>query len=532
MSTGAIVKKGQKLAELSAVDYQNKVTAAEADLAAAKAALAQAAAQEQRFRILLGKGFATHSRYDDALKSLQSAEAAVQATEANLRIAQNQLGYTQLIAPDDGIVTATGADPGQVVVAWPDGRRDFPQRRARGGLRRRERRITRARLGMAVSVSLQGRPDIAVTGTIREISPEADSTTGTYQVKVALPSPPPEMRLGAVVVGRVESRRPGGRDLPPSALLQSGNQPQVWVVGKDDKVERRKVQLARIRCGLGRGEPRIVRRGEGRDRRGQFTGRRRAGQARDGGRVMTRFNLSEWAVHNRALVVFLMLICVIGGVSAYERLGRQEDPDFTVQTMVVQANWPGATAADTLNQVTDRLEKKLEETPNLDYIKSYTKPGQATIFVYLKESTPKRDLDDIWYQVRKKVSDIKATLPQGVVGPFFNDEFGDVFGIIYGITFDGFTARQARDFAETARAEFLRAPDVGKVEIYGDQDEKVYLNFSPQKLANLKLSLDDVLAAIARQNAVVPSGDDQHAHENMLVDVTGSLVSAGGRRQP
>ena len=182
---------------------------------------------------------------------------------------------------------------------------------------------------------------------------------------------------------------------------------------------------------------------------------------------MTRFNLSEWAVHNRAIVVFLMLVCVIGGISAYERLGRQEDPDFTVQTMVVQAVWPGATAADMLTQVTDRLEKKLEETPKLDYIKSYTKPGQATIFVYLKELTPKRDLDDIWYQVRKKVSDIKATLPQGVVGPFFNDEFGDVFGIIYGITYDGFTrargARLRRDRADrvpascptSARSRFL-----------------------------------------------------------------------------
>ena len=243
---------------------------------------------------------------------------------------------------------------------------------------------------------------------------------------------------------------------------------------------------------------------------------------------MTSFNLSEWAVHNRAIVVFLMLVCIIGGVSAYERLGRQEDPDFTVQTMVVQAVWPGATAADTLKQVTDRLEKKLEETPNLDYIKSYTKPGQATIFVYLKESTPKRDLDDIWYQVRKKVSDIRATLPQGVVGPFFNDEFGDVFGIIYGITYDGFSAREARDFAETARTEFLRVPDVGKVDIYGDQDEKVYLNFSPQKLANLRLSLDDVLTAIAKQNAVVPSGIINTPNENMLVDVTGSLLAPDG----
>src|ERR1700752_4994178 len=240
---------------------------------------------------------------------------------------------------------------------------------------------------------------------------------------------------------------------------------------------------------------------------------------------MTRFNLSEWAVHNRALVVFLMLICIIGGGNAYERLGRQENPDFTVQTMVVQANWPGATTADTLKQVTDRIEKKLEETPNLDYVKSYTKPGQATIFVYLKESTPKRDLNDVWYQVRKKVSDIKATLPNGVVGPFFNDEFGDVFGIVYGITYDGFTPREARDFAATARAELLHSSAGGKVGILGDQDEKIYLDFSPQKLANLKLSLDDVLTAIAQQNAIAPSGVINTARENVLVDVTGSLLT-------
>jgi multidrug efflux pump subunit AcrB len=243
---------------------------------------------------------------------------------------------------------------------------------------------------------------------------------------------------------------------------------------------------------------------------------------------MTRFNLSEWAVNNKAIVVFLMLLCAIAGVGAYERLGRQEDPDFSVQTMVVQVAWPGATAQDTLKQVTARLEKKLEETPRLDYIKSYTKPGQSTIFVYLKESTPKRDLPDIWYQVRKKVSDVQATLPKGVIGPFFNDEFGDVFGIVYGVTYDGFTPREARDFAETARAEFLRSPDVGKVDIFGDQDEKIYLDFSPQKLANLKLNLDDVLTAIAQQNAVVPSGVINTARENVLVDVTGALLTPQG----
>ena len=246
VDVGAIVRKGQKLAELSAIDYRNKVTAAAADLAAAQAALTQAAAQEQRFRILLEKGFATHSQYDDALKALQSTQAAVQATEANLRIAQNQLGYTQLEAPDDGIVTATGADPGQVVVPGQMvveiSRNDA--REAIFAVAGDD--IPRARLGMAVSVSLQGRSDIVVTGTIREISPEADSTTGTYQVKVALPSPPVEMRLGSVVVGRVETEGEEAAILPPGALLQSGEKPQVWVVGKDDKVERRQVQLAKF----------------------------------------------------------------------------------------------------------------------------------------------------------------------------------------------------------------------------------------------------------------------------------------------
>ncbi len=244
VDVGALVKRGQKLAELSAVDFDNKVTAAEADLAAAKAALAQASAQEKRFRILLAKGFATHSHYDDALKSLHSGQAAVQATEANLRIAQNQLGYTQLIALDDGIVTATGADPGQVVAAGQMvveiSRNDA--REAVFAVASDD--IRRAKLGMAVNVSLQGRSDIAVSGTIREISPEADRTTGTYQVKVALPSPRAEMRLGAVVVGRVETEGKEGAILPAGALLQSGDAPQVWVVGMNDKVERREVQLA------------------------------------------------------------------------------------------------------------------------------------------------------------------------------------------------------------------------------------------------------------------------------------------------
>jgi multidrug efflux pump subunit AcrB len=242
---------------------------------------------------------------------------------------------------------------------------------------------------------------------------------------------------------------------------------------------------------------------------------------------MTGFNLSDWAVRHRTLVFFFMLVCLASGVFSYFNLGRQEDPDFTIQTMVIQTVWPGATTADTMLQVTDRIEKKLQETPNLDYIKSYTKPGVSVVFVNLLGSTHSKDIPWIWYEVRKKVSDIARTLPDGVQGPFFNDEFGDVFGIIYGLTVDGFTQREARDFAETARSAFLGIKDVGKVEIFGAQDEQIYLYFSPAKLAALGLNFNQVLAAIADQNAVVPAGEISTENENILVEVSGALPTEG-----
>src|SRR5271169_2874334 len=165
---------------------------------------------------------------------------------------------------------------------------------------------------------------------------------------------------------------------------------------------------------------------------------------------MNRLNLSEWALRHRSLVIYFMLAIVIAGIGSYFRLGRSEDPDFTIKTMVVQAIWPGATVGDTLEQVTDRLERKLQETPNLDYLKSYTSAGQATIFVNLKDSTPPAQVPDIWYQVRKKVGDIRNALPQGVVVGF-NDEFGDTYGIVYGFTADGFTMRELRDYVVDIR---------------------------------------------------------------------------------
>jgi multidrug efflux pump subunit AcrB len=238
------------------------------------------------------------------------------------------------------------------------------------------------------------------------------------------------------------------------------------------------------------------------------------------------FNLSEWAVRHRILVLFLMLLCLAAGAMSYTKLGREEDPDFAVQTMIVQTVWPGATTADTMLQVTDAIEKKLQETPNLDYVKSYTKPGVSVVYVNLLQSMDPADIPWTWYEVRKKVADIKYTLPPGVQGPYFNDEFGDVFGIIYGLTYDGFSLRETRDFAETAKAAFQRAPDVDKVEIFGDQQEKIYLSFSPAKLAALGLNFNEVLAAVADQNSVVPAGVINTRNEDILVEVSGALLDA------
>jgi RND family efflux transporter MFP subunit len=243
VDVGAVVRKGQKLAQLSAVDYQNKVTAAEAELTAAKAAVAQAEPQEERYRILLAKQITTKPIYENSLKALQSAEAQVQSAEANLRIAKNQLSYTELRAPDDGVVTATAADPGQVVGAGQKVVEISRSSEREAVFAVASEHVAHAKLGMPVKVWLQRRSEIVVIGSIRQISPEADSTTGTYEVKVALPSPPPEMRLGAVVVGRAEIEGPEVMSVPSNALLQSGDGPQVWVVAEDGTVHRRAVEL-------------------------------------------------------------------------------------------------------------------------------------------------------------------------------------------------------------------------------------------------------------------------------------------------
>jgi len=240
---------------------------------------------------------------------------------------------------------------------------------------------------------------------------------------------------------------------------------------------------------------------------------------------MKRFNLSEWAIRHRSLVTYFMLVIVVAGIFSYLRLGRSEDPDFTVKTMVVQAAWPGATLGDTLQQITDRIESKLQETPSLDYLKSYTTAGQATIFVNLKDSTPPARVPDIWYQVRKKVRDIRDTLPKEVVGPGFNDEFGDTYGIVYGFTADGFTDRELRDYVVDIRKQLLQLPDVSKIDILGAQDERVYVEFSTKQLAGLGIDRAMLIAALQAQNGVTPAGVVQTGDEKILVRVSGAFQS-------
>jgi multidrug efflux pump len=240
---------------------------------------------------------------------------------------------------------------------------------------------------------------------------------------------------------------------------------------------------------------------------------------------MTQFNLSEWALKHRSLTVYLMILAVLAGVVSFVRLGRSEDPTFIIKTMVVQAAWPGATIEDTLQQVTERLERKLQETPKLDYLRSFTRAGVTTIFVNLQGSTTAREVPDIWYHVRKSIGDIRHTLPAGIVGPGFNDDFGDTFGTIYGFTADGFTHRELRDYVEDVRSKLLQVADVSKIEILGAQDERIFVEFSMKELATLGIDRSALLAALQAQNVVQPAGTIQTGNETVSLQVSGAFRS-------
>ncbi len=240
---------------------------------------------------------------------------------------------------------------------------------------------------------------------------------------------------------------------------------------------------------------------------------------------MTGFNLSRWALTNRSVTVFLMLVFVVGGITSFLGIGRGEDPDFTIRTMVVAASWPGATVEDTTLQVTERLERTLQEVPNVDYLESYTTAGQTIVFVHLLGSTGADDVWSTWYEVRKRIGDMAHRLPRGVVGPFFDDEFGDTFGIIYGFTADGFSKRELRDYVEAIRSELLLVPDVAQIELLGEQDEVIFVEFDTAQLAGFGFEPQQLVRALQAQNLVVPAGTLRTGREEIALRVTGAFAS-------
>ena len=238
-----------------------------------------------------------------------------------------------------------------------------------------------------------------------------------------------------------------------------------------------------------------------------------------------KFNLSEWALKHQSFVWYLMFVAVVAGIFSYINLGRAEDPSFAIKTMVIQTRWPGATVDETRLQITDRIEKKLEELDSLDYVQSYTRPGESTVFVFLKDTTKADAIPNIGYEVRKKIGDIRGDFPQGIQGPGFDDEFGDVYGTIFAFTGDGFTMRQLRDYVEQVRTGIRDVPNRGKVMTIGEQEETFYLDFSTRKLAALGLDQQQILESLQAQNAVTPAGVIEAGPERMSVRTSGQFHS-------
>ena len=237
----------------------------------------------------------------------------------------------------------------------------------------------------------------------------------------------------------------------------------------------------------------------------------------------TRFNLSEWALNHQSFVLFVMIVLAVLGVLSYQRLGQSEDPPFTFKVMVIRSNWPGASAREVEQQLTDKIEKKLQEAPHVDVIRSYSKPGESLVFLVLKDSTPASAVPDAWYQVRKKIGDIRQSLPAGVQGPFFNDEFGDTYGNLYALAGDGFGYAALKDNAERIRDQLLRVPDVAKVDLLGVQDEKIFIELSNVRLATLGVDPNQIIATLQNQNAVSAAGAFETASDKIYLRATGEF---------
>ena len=245
---------------------------------------------------------------------------------------------------------------------------------------------------------------------------------------------------------------------------------------------------------------------------------------------MKNFNLSEWALKHQSFVLYCIVVLGFIGIFSYGKLGQSEDPPFTFKIMTVRSGWPGATAREVEQQVTERVEKKLQEMPELHFVRSFSRPGESLVFVAVKDSEPAARMPEIFYQIRKKIADLRGELPPGIVGPSFNDEFGDTFGNIYAITGDGFSYAEVKETAERIKKDLLRVPDVAKVELIGVQDEKLFVELANVKIANLGLDVNTILATLQTQNIMTPSGNFDTPTERIFLRVSGDFETADSVR--
>lgn len=238
---------------------------------------------------------------------------------------------------------------------------------------------------------------------------------------------------------------------------------------------------------------------------------------------MKGLNLAEWAIRHKQIVYFFIIAIITGGLWSYFHLGRSEDPDFTIRQAVVTAAWPGASAQQITQQVTDPLEKKLQDTKGLDYIKSFTHDGKTVIYVNLKDSVPKEEMQTRWHEIRNLVNDEWGSLPSGVMGPYINDRFDDVYGSIYAVTGDGFSYEEKRKYAENIRRRLTGVEDVQKVELLGVQEQEIYVEMDQNKLASFGMRPSDVFAMLQQQGAMMPAGMIHTDSRNVAIRVEGLL---------
>jgi multidrug efflux pump len=245
----------------------------------------------------------------------------------------------------------------------------------------------------------------------------------------------------------------------------------------------------------------------------------------------SRFNLSEWALNHQTLVLYLMLMLTAAGFLAYTKLGQSEDPPFTFKVMLVRTSWPGASAVEVEQQITDKIEKKLQEVPHLGYTSSYSRPGESMIFIIIKDDTFSKDVPQLWYQVRKKITDIRHTLPSNIESLTFNDEFSDVYGSMFALTGDGFDNFALKKQAELIRTELLKTPDVAKVDFFGERKQRIYIEISNAKLATIGISPNTLINILQTQNAVVRGGTFESPKERIRVEVSGRYQTLESLRE-